>query len=677
MLRRLAICLVLAWIGPRAALAEEVVERLAVPSFRRVDSVDPTRSRLGFKVKHDQVASISVLATLIAKDGWREHHVFELRPEDASWGRPDRHGYRVWDTDKVGSTIARWTEAKVHELDRIDFSYVVAHRPGGVRAQPTPRHSTFRYTFATGDEVRARKKLETEFDRQPRARLERPERPLDRLDPRAVQAAVDRLARRPPNADYTALPGTYRLEDGRVHPLHAENRLLKQIQRVTAAKRRHPDRDYFVKFSVYIHDSRRLTDALVAAHRAGVRVEGMSEWSKIRPDGPGRSDHDTLRRAGIRLYGIVRSPAPRRQRFNHTKIWIMGWEDKKGQIRQATTFDCSFNTEFSRWPTNQEAMVTYRNNRDVATVYNHFFEAMKGNAPLRLVVDAGRANFIMTHPLYPYVTPAGERFSSQQAIELALGRTRRRATALSFIFASDGVNRELARASGRGACVSLMCNWWKFANHGGTEHGARLRGARVNVLPIRFPTSAADKKTTHSPVHHKEVEVDGRWTTTGSWNPWHGSNSSDETLVLMRSPRIARKIRAQANRLLHHPAYEAVPWNGSKPLPRLTRAVRFEVRLPRSINPADVEEVLFAAGGSKEIDNRWVKLDQNGKRKNRVVYSGTRDLPVGFVHHGRPLIRLKSGRKIWAPHGDTYFEVSPARRRGRIQRIRLGFGKLR
>jgi hypothetical protein len=149
-------------------------------------------------------------------------------------------------------------------------------------------------------------------------------------------------------------------------------------------------------------------------------------------------------------------------------------------------------------------------------------------------------------------------------------------------------------------------------------------------------------------------------TTTGSWNL-----------------KLARKIRAQANRLLHHSAYEAVPWQGSTPLPRLTRAVRFEVRLPRSINPADVKEVLFAAGGSKEIDDKWVKLDRTGKRKNRVVYSGTRKLPVGFVHQGRPLIRLNNGREIWAPHGDTYFEVSPARRRGKVQRIRLGFGKAR
>ena len=104
-------------------------------------------------------------------------------------------------------------------------------------------------------------------------------------------------------------------------------------------------------------------------------------------------------------------------RTNHSKIWIMGYRGADGRIANATTWDCSFNTEFNNFPGNQEGATVFKNNRDVAVVYDHFFEAMKGNAPLRLVVDPAKAKFILTHPIYPYVTPQGRSFGSRDAFE--------------------------------------------------------------------------------------------------------------------------------------------------------------------------------------------------------------------------------------------------------------------
>jgi hypothetical protein len=643
----LLIFVALALCGHGQARAE-VAEDLVVPSFRKVSASDGQANLIQFRVPERGVASISVLARARAKDGRVDQQIFELRPSDSKGAFPNSRGFQMWESDKIYASIHQWASNRGN-LDRVEFSYVV-HKVGRDQ-QRAPVESRHVYTFARGHELDGRNVADGNLARAGNNRG----RGLDRLDAREVQAAVSRLAKKAPAARYYALPGGY------PHPLHPQNQILKAIKSVTKAKRAHPERDYFVRFTVYNHDSTELSKALVEAHRAGVRVEHLTDWSQTTPKLSGKPAQEMLRSAGIPVYSMVRnSPQGGDYRTNHSKVWLMGFRNGRGQIAQGTVFDCSFNTEFHNWPHNQEGMLVYRNNRDVATVYNAVvFQSMKGNAPLRLVIDPRRARFAVHHPLYPYVTPQGKPFHAYDALTGFIGKARSNLTMLDYLIEDPGVVSSLGGAARktRGKATALINGFWG-------RNAAEMRQQGVNVGRVFLPEGG-------SPVHHKLGQADGKWVRGGSANPARWSWQSDETMYVIRSKKVAKQVQAQANRLAHTARY-SVAMEGNKPAYQ-TQKVQVEVRLPKGLRLEQGDKVYFAAGGSGEMDSSWLKLEraQSKRSKNKLVFRGSRRLPLGVIHHGKPVIVKRDGRQIFSNRGDTVFNVQPVKS-GR-QRVRVGF----
>jgi hypothetical protein len=612
-------------------------EDLALPSYRKPGLIQ-------FKVKEGNVASVAVHVATYAKDGRVDRQIFALTPGSDRGAFPSAPGYRMWESDKIYAATDQW-RANRGNIDRVELSYVV-HKIGE-GGQRSAVESKGIYTVSGRGEGAGGVGAVPRVGNNPGVGL-------DRLDAREVQAAIDRLARRPPAARYKALPGFY------PHPLHGENDLVRAIKSVTAQKRANPGKELFIRFSIYNQDSPHIADALVEAHRAGVKVEGLTDWSQTTPRLASKPGTERLRQAGISLSAMVRNgPGNGDIRTNHTKFWILG-ELSGGKIVRGTTFDCSFNTEFTNYPGNQEAMTAFRNNKDVATVYNHVFQAMKGNAPLRLVLDPGKAKFILNHPLFPYVDKSGKSFSARDAMYTFINKAQKRLAMLDYVQA----DRDIAGALGARAQKGVRVDWWGNAFWAPQSPNTRvLHDMGVNVHLVKHQNGG-------SPIHHKEGVADGKWVRGGSLNPGWWSFESDETMYLIRSKSLGKQVLAQANRL-SHAGYPNENWRGAPPA-KQTQNVQFEVRLPRGVNPNDVQGVYFAGGGSSELDRMWVECTKvEGGHGQKTIYRGSRQLPLGFNHQGKPVIVMKNGQKLYSSGPDTFFTVQP-RSTGR-QRIATGF----
>ena len=651
---RIALFIAAAIIAISPVASAQDAESLVVPTFRKVNSNNYGDNVLQFKVADKGVHSISVMAKTYSKDGRVDRQIFELTKNNDRGAFPNAKGQRMWESDKIYASHDIWSKNKGN-VDRVEFSYVVRkYTRDGQRAPVESKHN---YTFAHGNEVRsgyAKGGIQTAGLNKGRG--------LDRMDARDVQASMDRLAKRPPHARYHTLPGA-----GPDHPLHAERRLVKAINSMAKKAKANPTKTYFLRFSLYNQDSTTLSSALVNAHKAGVKVEGLTDWSQSTPRLKSKPAYDMLTSAGVKMYNMVRnSPKAGDINTNHTKIWIMG-EMQKGKIHRASTYDCSFNTEFGNYPKNQEAITSFPNNRDVATVYNHIYQAMKGNAPLKLTVDPARAKFMVHHPMYPYRTPQGKKFGARDSMYNFINKGTKSLTMLDYVHA----DRDIAGATGaraqKGANVNVFLNAWKVKNHGGADNANYLRslGAKVHLV----------WQDGSSPIHHKEGVANNKWVRGGSLNPGHWSFTSDETMYVIRSKKMGKQVQGQANRLAHNYAVEG--WGGSQKPAKQTSNVQFEVRLPKNINPKDVQGVYFGVGGSPEAKSSWVKLTKatsvKRTRKNKVIYRGSRRLPTGFNHQGKPVIVLKNGQQVWSKTNDTHFTVQ--RNKAGRQRIRAGFKK--
>jgi hypothetical protein len=615
-------------------------EDLALPTYRKPGLIQ-------FKVKEGEVASVAVQVATYARDGRVDRQIFALTPGSDRGAFPTASGYRMWESDKIYAATDQW-RANRGNIDRIELTYVV-HKIGA-GGQRSAVESKGIYTVAGKNEGLGATGAVPRVGNNPGLGL-------DKLDPREVQAAVDRLAKRPPAARYKALPGFY------PHPLHAENDLVKAIKSVTAQKRANPGKDLFIRFSIYNQDSPHIAGALCEAHRAGVKVEGLTDWSQATPRLASKPAFDALRSAGISIASIVRNgPGNGDIRTNHTKFWILGEKDNAGRIVRGTTFDCSFNTEFTNYPGNQEAMTAFRNNKDVAVVYNHVFQAMKGNAPLRLELDPGKAKFMLNHPLFPYVTRDGKSFSARDAMYTFINKAQKSLSMLDYVQA----DRDIAGAMGARAQKGVRVDWWGNAFWAPQSPNTRvLHDMGVNAHLVKHQNGG-------SPIHHKEGVADGKWVRGGSLNPGWWSFESDETMYVIRSKSLGKQVLAQANRL-SHAGYPNENLRGGTPT-KQTQNVQFEVRLPRGVNVNDVQGVYFAGGGSSELGNMWVELTKvggSGGADRKTVYRGSRQLPLGFNHQGKPVIVMKNGQKVYSSGPDTFFTVQP-RSSGR-QRIATGF----
>jgi hypothetical protein len=660
-------------------------EQLATLGQLRLDLKNPNDSRLGFDVdKADgKVQSISVLITIVNRNGDKEQQIFEIRAQDA--GYPIGEKTRPWWNKRIGAAVQR-VVANPDHVDRVEMSYIVREATADGK-QVEARHSQHRYTLATGEQLRNAKNqrvaVESSVAKVKKVKLDKPERELGRIKYKEVQAAFDRLAKNPPNIEYRALPGEYwtKMPDGqtKVHPLHNEHKLVREINRLAAAKRAHPERDYFFRFVLYIHNSEPVTQALIAAHRAGVKIDGIVDWTKARPGQIGHEQVRKLVKAGVSMQTMVRDENLKSQIYAHAKFFIGGYRDASGRIVKGTTMDAEHNTTFSSWPGNQESMLVYQKNPDVATVYNYYFESMKGNAPQPITIDPLESKFSVTHPLYPLRVrgKAAKKmtfFGPQQGKQLLVSRAKNTLQTLSFMLANDEVNRDYAKAVRRGVDVEATVNGWRFENKGGKRALAKLAGAGMALFGNFFNDNG--KPATYSPIHHKQDQADLLWFRHSSWNEVDVSNLSDETFVMGMVPKIAAEISARANVLHHDRRYKVVAYGDrKKPAERRTREVQIEFVLPERVQHTAVEKVTFHAGNDPELDGKTVELKYSHDTKTgKAVYTAKKRLSEGFAPRGRAHIKFKNQKGWWSPRGDSFFRVKPlVKGQNRVQRIRLRF----
>jgi phosphatidylserine/phosphatidylglycerophosphate/cardiolipin synthase-like enzyme len=591
----------------RGALAEHA-ETLASPSFRR-------GNLLQFKVGPG-VHSISVMATTHATNGRTDVQIFELTPESAKGELPGEPGYQMWETSRIFAARDQWEKAR-HLIDRIEFSYIVRKLDGA--GQRTAVESEHVYEYANQGEALSNHFASGQF----RVVGRNPGRKLDRLTAAEVQAAVDRLARNAPKAEYLTLPGDH------PHPLHPKQRLLDEIARITAAKVAAPHKDLFIKVAVYNQDDPELTRALVEAKRVGVDVEKITDWYQTTPYLQHKPSVEALREAGIPVIGLVRNDRYGDLASMHAKMWIFA-ERAGGRIVNGTVADCTFNTEFGNWPKNQEDMFLFRNNRDVATVYNHFFEAMKGNAPLRLEVDPARSKFILTHPLYPYVTGDGAKFGSFELERHVISLARHHITTMDLVMQDADLAEDLGQKVRAGVRVDAFVNGWKAKNGAGAEAG-RMAALGVDTHLVFF------RNEDSSPVHHKTGEVDGEVAFGGSLNPGKWGLRADETKFMLADPEVARAVRAQANRLAHD--YRTENWG--RPYEVRHVDVDFHADAPAGVEPHAVRQMTLYDAAGEPVE---LRQDAGARR-----FRGRAPMPEGVVRGGWLAVQLHDGGRLEGP----------------------------
>jgi hypothetical protein len=630
--RRMFAAMVAAALLAVAGVASaERAEEFAVPTFR-----EP--GKLQFKVKEGPVTSISVMVTTHA-NGRTDRQILELHPSSDIGPFATEPGYRMWETDFIAQAMNQWGGAR-HTIGQVEFSYIT-HVEGADR-QRRPIESEHRYQFAGPGES-------TRWFQSAHFPVLGPNggRRLDHLDPHDVQAAVDRLAARSPEAHFVTLPGGY------PHPLHAENQLIEAFREVIAAKRRDPGGHYFIRGTIYNHDSEPMSHVLAEAHRVGVEVQLMTDWVQTTPHRSSKPAFEILRGAGVETATIIRGAAGGQdRRSSHTKLFVMGKMGSGGRIEQGTTFDMTFNTEFGNWPKNQEGMTVFPNNRDVATVYNHLFQAMKGNAPLRLVVHPESAQFILTHSMYPLYRADGRTFTSRDAASLFISKAREELLTMDLMVQDRGVAHELAEKARSGTRVDALLNGFMVAVDGEAAHSMNAAGVNVHTI---------DNNSGGSPIHHKAgVARNGNdyWVRGGSLNlADYGFHGSDDTMYVTRNTVLAHQVLGAANRLLHNQAdYRVVDWRGERSRPDV-RWEDVDIETVLSHGAASrARSVQFEGTGSWALHDRPVELHRVGPAEGGVLYRGTRALPSGFVHRGNVAVIHDGGHKEYGSGGDHHFE---------------------
>ncbi len=144
-------------------------------------------------------------------------------------------------------------------------------------------------------------------------------------------------------------------------------------------------------------------------------------------------------------------------------------------------------------------------------------------------------------------------------LETKLATTRRRLDLALFVFSGQNLADRLQELHGRGVKLRLLADPG-FANRAFSEtldllgvtlpdQDCRIEaGNRAWVTPVEgigTPRLAGGDK-----LHHKFAVLDGRQVITGSFN-WSPSAAfqNDETLLLIRSPVLARHFEAEIDRL--------------------------------------------------------------------------------------------------------------------------------
>jgi hypothetical protein len=655
---------------------QDEYERTGVAPIRR------TPNSISFAVKKGPIDRISVRVITTTKDGRKDTQIFEMYAhEDAGAYNQDA---RIWTSKRIYAALRQWSN---DSIESIDFDWTTHYRDG---KKVSTRESGFLWKFASRADAAAVKKAEVGSELTDQQRIgdreargsRRPNqgkfendkvvstrkkkaserRGYDKYvkDDRVVQEAATRLAKNGlGSATYVPLPGG----DTR-DPLHVQRQIVSRLRYVTEMKKKHKDRDYFADVMLYNFDDAGMMAALKEAHKAGIKVEVFTDWTKSTPFLPAKPAIQELMNEGVTINQIVRNePIADDYRTNHAKLVQIG-RRKRGRIVEARTFHSEANAEFHKYPDNQEGMLV-SSDRDFATVVQGLFRSLKGGTTPEVTIDPKTAKFMLLHSTYALKTPDGRAYRLGDGMrdfyaQLAAVSDREE-TDLRLLAAHFNVtDKEVIGALGR-----IAKKWPALLSLNGYKLGTDGREHRFVSEMARFAreghmVTVRSHDLLGAPMHHKITAMSTptyRAAIQSSGNPdGYGldliSFPHDDHGVVMRASgddlnsrkaRVFDQIEAQASRVAFDRSLGTHDHAAGSEVDPLITKVKFSVMLPERIQLPNGEVVSSKDVESVKVVGDWQwgvgqapKARKKLPQKGRLFY-----YPDGANH--RPTVALERG----------------------------------
>ena len=273
----------------------------------------------------------------------------------------------------------------------------------------------------------------------------------------------------------------------------------------------------------YIIDSPTITDAIIKAHKSGVRVRVVIDSESNKKDSVIRIKED-----GIPVVEDNRSA------IMHNKFVVV---DKN------IVWTGSFNlTDSASWKHNDNAIKI--NNKFLARNYTSEFEEMflekrfgrtSPNNVTNRIVRVGNK--------YIKVFFAPED-NVAKAIVDEIKKAQKEIKFMSYSFTHEEIEKALIERAKKGVKISGIFEKVGSGQNSDVSVFSKLRTAGIDLYIYKNPSP------NQAFMHHKVIIVDGKTVTTGSYNfTYNASKDNDENMLVISSPDVAHDYLKEFDRL--------------------------------------------------------------------------------------------------------------------------------
>jgi phosphatidylserine/phosphatidylglycerophosphate/cardiolipin synthase-like enzyme len=415
-----------------------------------------------------------------------------------------------------------------------------------------------------------------------------------------------------------------------------EQRVIAEIDAVTAAQLADPGGVHTIHASVFDVNDRRIVDALLDAHAAGVEVTLLTAAYHMEPWRSWETEYPRLQQAGVNLVGVVRDESIAASM--HTKFAIFD-----GQV--VTTG--SYNWETVSADDNAEDMLLIRSEA-LAAVYERMFAAVAAEPFQAWPADSAHpveVYYAQEHDLAGVIVEALDAATDEVQVAMFTLRS----------MVDDGgrdVLDALVDAQARGVHVRLVlerniCDEGEYYGaitpDDGTDEWLASQGIEVVEIDI---DDAGDE---YAAMHHKFAVIDGETVLLGSANWSSMTQLSDDDLMVVHDAELAERYLGQITHLRRH--YEA----GFDPATAPATTVSFAVYQPATswgqgvVVVGDIPELgdWDPAAGLALDGGSW------------PWWTGSVDIPAG-VHFEYKLVLSDGSSVTWEPGDNRSHTADPS-----------------
>jgi len=320
---------------------------------------------------------------------------------------------------------------------------------------------------------------------------------------------------------------------------HPERAVCAEIDRVSAAKQADPDGYHYIHAAIFDVNDDRIVDRLLAAHAVGVDVQLSTAAYHLTPDKRWETQYRRLQHAGIPVLGVVREGAAASM---HTKIAVFD-----GQVAMTG----SYNWETRAAEENCENLMLLRS-PELAATYHDVIDGIAGKPQRERPIDpTSKVNVYYSQQHDVPRVICDELNQAKQSITVSMFTLR----SLKDRVGQDDVLDALLRAKQRGVVVTVLLEK-NIADQG--EYFGRVtpddptdeRLAAAGIDVVKIHTNYNNNK--YAAMHHKFAVVDGATTMSGAYNWYGGSLVSDDDLIVVRDPAVARRYLGEVTNLRRH-----------------------------------------------------------------------------------------------------------------------------